>query len=85
MNTRPLNRLFQRGAVALALALPAAWVCAQTFPSQPVPLLVRFPAGGELDVVALGRAEQIRTELGQAVVGDNRFGAGGTVGSAAVA
>lgn len=81
MNTRQ----FLRCAVALTLALPAAWACAQAFPTKPVTLVVPFPAGGALDVVARGLAEQMRTDLGQPVIVDNRAGAGGTVGSAAVA
>jgi tripartite-type tricarboxylate transporter receptor subunit TctC len=81
MNTRQ----FVRCAVALTLALPAAWAAAQAFPSKPVTLVVPFPAGGALDVVARGLAEQMRTDLGQPVVVENRAGAGGTVGSAAVA
>lgn len=81
MNTRQ----FIRCAVALTLALPAAWAGAQAFPSKPVTLVVPFPSGGALDVVARGLAEQMRTDLGQPVIVDNRAGAGGTVGSAAVA
>ena len=81
MNTRQ----FVRCVVALTLALPAASAWAQAFPSRPITLVVPFPAGGALDIVARGLAEQMRTDLGQPVVVDNRAGAGGTVGSAAVA
>jgi tripartite-type tricarboxylate transporter receptor subunit TctC len=81
MKTRTLLR---RG-IALALALPLAWASAQDFPTRPVTIVVPFPAGGALDTVARGLAEQMRTDLGQPVVVDNRAGAGGTVGSAAVA
>jgi tripartite-type tricarboxylate transporter receptor subunit TctC len=81
MNTRR----FLRSAVALLLALPTAWAAAQGFPTKPVTIVVPFPAGGALDVVARGLAEQMRTDLGQQVLVDNRAGAGGTVGSAHVA
>jgi tripartite-type tricarboxylate transporter receptor subunit TctC len=55
------------------------------YPSRPVTLVVPFPAGGALDIVARTLAKEMIPLLGQAVVVDNRAGAGGTVGSAAVA
>jgi tripartite-type tricarboxylate transporter receptor subunit TctC len=76
---------FLRRALALALVLPTAWAAAQTFPNKPVTIVVPFPAGGALDIVARGLAEQMRTDLGQPVIVDNRAGAGGTVGSGSVA
>jgi tripartite-type tricarboxylate transporter receptor subunit TctC len=79
------TRRFLHSAVALVLALPAAWAAAQGFPTKPVTIVVPFPAGGALDIVARGLAEQMRTDLGQQVLVDNRAGAGGTVGSAHVA
>jgi len=81
MNTRR----FLRSAIALALALPTAWAAAQGFPNKTVTIVVPFPAGGALDIVARGLADQMRTDLGQQVIVDNRAGAGGTVGSGAVA
>lgn len=74
-----------RGALALAFALASPWASAQGFPSKAVTIVVPFPAGGALDTVARGIAEQMRTDLGQPVIVDNRAGAGGTVGSALVA
>lgn len=79
------TRSFCNGVVALCLMLPLSWATAQTFPSKPVTIVVPFPAGGALDMVARVLAEQMRKDLGQAVVVDNRAGAGGTVGSAVVA
>jgi tripartite-type tricarboxylate transporter receptor subunit TctC len=81
MNTRR----FLRSVAVLVLALPSAWAAAQGFPNKAVTIVVPFPAGGALDTVARGLAEQMRTDLGQPVIIDNRAGAGGTVGSAAVA
>ena len=79
------TRQFLQFIVGMSLLLPAAWVSAQAFPSKPVTIVVPFPAGGALDTVARGIAEQMRTDLGQPVVVDNRAGAGGTLGSGHVA
>jgi tripartite-type tricarboxylate transporter receptor subunit TctC len=80
-----LSRQFLRCIFAIAAALPATWAGAQAFPAKPVTIVVPFPAGGALDTVARGIAEQMRTDLGQAVIVDNRAGAGGTLGSGQVA
>jgi tripartite-type tricarboxylate transporter receptor subunit TctC len=63
----------------------AGAVRAQAFPSRPVRLLVPYPAGGGTDIMARLLAEQMQSDLGQAVVVENRPGAGGAVGSAEVA
>lgn len=79
------TRSFCKGILALCLMLPLSWATAQTFPAKAVTIVVPFPAGGALDVVARVLAEQMRKDLGQAVIVDNRAGAGGTVGSSVVA
>ena len=79
------TRYFLRSLMALGLAVSASWSAAQAFPSKAVTIVVPFPAGGALDTVARSIAEQMRQDLGQAVVVENRAGAGGTVGSAHVA
>lgn len=79
------KRILKTGFFAVAFALTHTWAAAQTFPTRPVTIVVPFPAGGALDMVARALAEQMRKDLGQAIVVDNRAGAGGTVGSALVA
>ena len=55
------------------------------YPTKAINLIVPFPAGGSTDVIGRLVAEGLRHVLGQAVVVDNRAGAGGSLGTAAIA
>jgi tripartite-type tricarboxylate transporter receptor subunit TctC len=57
---------------------------AQSFPAKPVTLLVTFPAGGPTDIAGRALAEATSKYLGQPVVVENRPGATGTLGAAAL-
>ncbi|MBG6071658.1 MULTISPECIES: tripartite tricarboxylate transporter substrate binding protein [unclassified Polaromonas] len=67
-----------------ALAAPQL-AMAQTWPSRPIRLVVPFPPGGLIDNMARLVGSRLAQELGQAVVIDNKPGAGGNVGAAEVA
>jgi tripartite-type tricarboxylate transporter receptor subunit TctC len=71
-------------ALLAAFALPFA-ALAQTYPSRTITMVATFPAGGPTDGVARVLAQELGTRLGQTVVVENRGGAGGTIGAAAVA
>jgi tripartite-type tricarboxylate transporter receptor subunit TctC len=68
-----------------ALVLGAAGAGAQSWPTRPVTLVVPFTAGTTSDIVARALGEQLAKAIGQPVTIDNRGGAGGNIGAAAVA
>src|SRR5579871_1578897 len=66
---------------ALALALIAMQVQAQSYPSHPVRLIIPYPPGGSNDIVGRMIAAQLGERLGQQLVVENRSGAGGQLGT----
>ncbi|CAB3828009.1 MULTISPECIES: Bug family tripartite tricarboxylate transporter substrate binding protein [Achromobacter] len=72
------------GAAGL-VAAPAFAQDAGNFPTRPVTIVVPFPAGGATDITARLVAEGLSKKWGQAVVIENKPGAGGNVGSEYVA
>jgi tripartite-type tricarboxylate transporter receptor subunit TctC len=72
-------------ATFLLLAAVAQVVTAQAWPSRPVRLIVPFPPGGGTDIIARPIAQKLSEKWGQAVVIDNRGGAGGNLGTKAAA
>jgi tripartite-type tricarboxylate transporter receptor subunit TctC len=77
------RRLFLAFA-AVALAAPLAWAQAD-WPQQPVTLIMGFPAGSGVDVVARTIQEPLSQKLGQPVVIDYKSGAAGNIASEYVA
>src|SRR5688572_6379725 len=71
-------------ALATLLAAAPTWA-ADSYPAKPIRLIVPFAAGGPTDVVARMLAEKMSVSLKQSIVIDNRGGAGGAIGTDAVA
>ncbi len=74
-----------RFLLLLIATLITSGVQAQAFPSRPIRVIVPFPAGGVSDILSRSVAQKMGESLGQNVIVENRPGAGGMVGSAAVA
>jgi tripartite-type tricarboxylate transporter receptor subunit TctC len=71
--------------LALILALSAADAAAEAWPAKPLRAIVPVGAGSSTDIVHRVVLEQLSAQLGQPIVVENRVGAGGTIGTAAVA
>src|SRR5438876_8736145 len=67
--------------VALLAVAMGASALAQTFPAKPVRIVVAFPAGGGVDIVARLLAPKLAEAWGQQVIVDNRAGASGVIGT----
>lgn len=72
-------------AVTTSAALIAGTACAQNFPAHSLRLVVAFPAGGPIDIVARLMTPKLSEVLGQQVIVDNRGGANGLIGTDFVA
>ena len=79
-----MKRILVAGC-ALAAALFAAVVLAESFPSKPIRLIVPWPAGGTVDGVARVIGPSFSSGLGRPIVVENKAGAGGSIGQAEAA
>ena len=86
MRRRDFIRLGARlgtGLAAIYAAGPTA-ASAQSYPARPVKLVVPYPPGGVVDVVARHWAEKAGSIIGGSFVVENQAGGGGTLGAGAV-
>ncbi|BFO55242.1 Bug family tripartite tricarboxylate transporter substrate binding protein [Acidovorax sacchari] len=79
---RPLRRLLLLACLAAATPAPTL---AGGYPDTTIRMVVAFPPGGGTDGAARLIAERLSVELGQAMVVENRAGAGGVIGAQSVA
>ncbi len=80
-----MNPFVVRAAAAAGLLLASAAVHAQTYPAKPVKIVVPYPPGGSVDVVTRKMAARLQEQTGQTFYVENKAGATGTIGAAAVA
>ena len=71
--------------VAAVLLLVAGAAFAQPYPSKPVRIMVAFPPGGPVDIIARLVAPKVSESLGQPVIVENKVGASGNVATQDVA
>ena len=83
MKTSMMRRLCIAAGLAALLAAPA--VAQTAYPSQPLKLIVPYPAGGATDTLARTIGQKLQEAWGQPALVENRPGAGGTIGNGFVA
>ena len=82
---QPIRRALALSFATLALAGPLAAQAQGSYPNRPIKVVVPFAAGSTTDIIARAITDKMSQSMGQPVVVDNRGGASGTVGQAAVA
>jgi len=79
------RRAFALSLAAVAAALPLVAGAQAGYPSKPIRVIVPFAAGSTTDIIARAITDKMGQSMGQQLVVENRGGASGTIGQAAVA
>lgn len=85
LTTSHARRVLLAGIAAAAVFGITGPVMAQDYPNKIIKLVVPYPPGGATDVIGRVMAQKLSVALGQQVIVDNRVGAAGSIGAAAVA
>jgi tripartite-type tricarboxylate transporter receptor subunit TctC len=80
----PPRRFLRLAAAAAVLRAAPRFAWAQSYPTRPVRWIVSFSAGGGNDIVARLVGQFLSEKLGQQFIIENKAGAGGNIGMAAV-
>jgi len=80
-----LMKMFSALALAMSMFGSAGAAQAQGYPAKPVHMIISFPPGSSTDIVGRVVAQKLSEYWGQPVLAENRGGAGGSIGTAAVA
>jgi tripartite-type tricarboxylate transporter receptor subunit TctC len=80
----PRRTFLHLAAGVASTPLVSHFAAAQAYPAYPVRLIVGFPAGGQVDIIARLTAQWLGERLGETVVVENKPGAGGNLGAQAV-
>src|SRR5204863_781991 len=85
MGRAGLKRARLTALICCALGVLPAWAQAQEYPHKPIRLVVPYAPGGSSDVLARALGPRLGELLGQAIVVDNKPGAGSMLGTDGVA
>jgi tripartite-type tricarboxylate transporter receptor subunit TctC len=77
-----IARLIAAAALLVTLAASAQ---AQNYPNRIIKIMLGFPPGGNVDIIARILAHEMEKSLGQSIVVENRVGVGGAVAAEAIA
>ena len=80
-----VRRVLTASIASLALLSPLAGLAQAGYPNKPIRVIVPFAAGSTTDIIARAISDKMSQSMGQQLVIDNRGGASGTIGQAAVA
>jgi tripartite-type tricarboxylate transporter receptor subunit TctC len=81
---RQRRRFLHLAAGVVALPVVSRVACAQTYPAQPVRMIVGYPPGNASDIITRMMAQSLSERLGQRFLVENRPGAGGSIGTEVV-